>query len=241
MKWALVIGSSGDIGTQIALDLAAEGWSLYLHFAHNEKKTNELYQELNQNYPKQDFIPIKADLLDENCIDQIVDSIFSVNAVIFAQGTTYYQLFKDFPKEQIEQILKIQLQMPVLLLQRLEEKLAQNDYGRIVFISSIYGKTGSAMEVPYSMVKGAINTFVKAYSKEVASLNITVNAVAPGAVDTQMNANFDEETLTAIKEEIPVGHLANPAEISYWVKVLLDKKASYMTGQTLYVTGGWLD
>ena len=131
--------------------------------------------------------------------------------------------------------------MPVLLLQRLEEKLAQNDYGRIVLISSIYGKTGSAMEVPYSMVKGAINTFVKAYSKEVASLNITVNAVAPGAVDTQMNANFDEETLTAIKEEIPVGHLANPTEISYWVKVLLDKKASYMTGQTLYVTGGWLD
>ena len=97
------------------------------------------------------------------------------------------------------------------------------------------------METPYSAVKGAINTFVKAYSKEVASMGITVNAVAPGAVNTQMNQMFDAETLATVRDEIPVGHLADPAEISYWVRVLLAPEAGYMTGQTLYVTGGWLE
>lgn len=241
MKWALICGSSGDIGMQISKDLAEEGWSLYLHYTHNEQRINELVNQFNHKYPKQDFIPIQADFLDKNSVEKISNSIFSLDAVIFAQGTTYYALLSDFPTEKIDEILTIQLKTPVLLLQKLQKKIAKNKFGRVVFLSSIYGKTGSAMEVPYSSVKGAINTFVRAYSKEVASLGITVNAIAPGAVNTQMNSIFDDETLEKVKEEIPVGYLANVEEISYWVNVLLAGKASYMTGQTLFVNGGWLD
>lgn len=241
MKWALTLGSSGDIGAQVARDLAAEGWSLYLHYNTNQQRITTLSKELSTKYPKQDFLPLRANLLSEKAVNKITKNLFGLDAVIFAQGTTYYDLLIDFPSSKINEIFQMQLITPINLLQQIQPKLAQSKNGRIVFISSVYGQTGSAMEVPYSAVKGAINTFVRAYSQEVASLGITVNAIAPGAVLTQMNAKmFSAETLSQLKDEIPVGNLASPAEISYWVKVLVDEKARYMTGQTLYVTGGWL-
>ncbi|NFA48346.1 SDR family oxidoreductase, partial [Pediococcus acidilactici] len=95
------------------------------------------------------------------------------------------------------------------------------------------------MEVPYSMLKGAMSSFANAYAKEVASLGITVNVVAPGAVQTQMNANFAEDEIEAISEEIPVGRFAKPDEIAYLVETVLAETASYLTGQTIYVDGGW--
>lgn len=241
MKWALICGSSGDIGIQIAKDLANQGWSLYLHYAHHDERIKQLISEFNQQYPRQDFLAVQADFLTADCASKLAASIFGLDAIIFAQGTTYYSLLNAFPTKKIDELLTMQVKTPMLILQKLEAKLAQSNAGRIVFISSIYGKTGSAMEVPYSAVKGAINTFVRAYSKEVASMNITVNAIAPGAVDTQMNQLFDQDTLAQIKSDIPVGHIAKPDEISYWVISLLDERAGYMTGQTLFVNGGWLD
>lgn len=241
MKWALILGSSGDIGSQIAYDLAKQGWSLYLHYAHQQDRVERLISKFRKKYPRQDFISVQSDFMASNCVDQIVNSIFGVDAVIFAQGTTYFKFLHDFTESELDEILRIQLKVPLMILQRLEDKLARAENGRIVFISSVYGKSGSAMETPYSAVKGAINTFVKAYSKEVASMGVTVNAIAPGAVNTQMNQMFDAATLATVRDEIPIGHLADPAEISYWVRVLLAPEAGYMTGQTLYVTGGWLE
>lgn len=241
MKWALIIGSSGDIGEQIAKDLAANGWSLYLHYAHRLERIQTLIGEFNKQYPKQDFIPIQSDFMEDDCVEKVTQSLFGVDAVIFAQGTTYFKFLHDFTERELDEIIRMQLKVPMMLLQQLEAKLARSNAGRVIFISSVYGKSGSAMETPYSAVKGAINTFVKAYSKEVASMGITVNAIAPGAVNTQMNQMFDKETLETVQNEIPVGHLAAPAEISYWVRVLVAEEAGYMTGQTLYVTGGWLE
>ena len=84
-----------------------------------------------------------------------------------------------------------------------------------------------------------MSSFANAYAKEVASLGITVNVVAPGAVQTQMNANFAEDEIEAISEEIPVGRFAKPDEIAYLVETVLAETASYLTGQTIYVDGGW--
>lgn len=241
MKWALIIGSSGDIGNQIALDLACQGWSLYLHYAHHKTRILQLIERLNDQYPRQEFIPVQGDLIKTGSISQICQSVFSIDAVIFAQGTTHFKLLHDFQEDELDEIIQMQFKAPIMILQQLEEKLSHSAAGRVVFISSVYGKSGSAMETPYSAIKGAINTFVKSYSQEVASMGITVNAIAPGAVDTKMNRMFDQNTLEIVKNEIPVGHLAAPEEISYWVTSLLKPQAGYMTGQTLYVTGGWLE
>lgn len=240
MKWALILGASGDIGQSVARDLASKGWSLYLHYYQNQARISDLITDLSESYPKQDFLAIQYDLCNGENLAAIMDNIFALDAVIFTQGTTYYGLFHDMKASQLTKLWQMQVQTPLLLIKGLEEKLARSGSGRIIFIGSVYGGAGSAMEVAYSTVKGALSAFALAYSKEVASLGITVNVVAPGAVDTQMNQMFSAHVKDEVSAEIPTGRFANVDEISYWVLALLETKAGYLTGQTLYVSGGWL-
>nr|WP_201782051.1 SDR family oxidoreductase [Lactobacillus selangorensis] len=240
MGTALIIGASGDIGTATAKELAAAGWSLDLHYNHNQQRIQALSTDLHAQYPDQDFLPVQADLTDEASVAQLQTQLFSVDAVVFAAGITFYGLFQELSAEQLEQLWQIHVKSPLLLVQGLQEKLARSHHGRIVFVGSVYGGRGSAMEVAYSTVKGAQTAFANAYAQEVASLGITVNVIAPGAVATQMNAQFDGAAQAAIQATIPAGHFAAPQEIAYWVLALLDPRASYLTGQTLYVDGGWL-
>lgn len=236
---ALIIGASGDIGGAIAQALAAAGWSLYLHYDQHEAPVTALVAQFTAQYPTQDFIPLQADLTSPEAITALTAQLFSVDGVVFAAGATAYHLFKDTTATELDSLLRVHLATPLLLLTKLQDKLARSGHGRIVFIGSVYGGAGSAMEVAYSTVKGAQSAFARAYAQEVASLGITVNVVAPGAVDTKMNQQFDAETMKAVKAAIPVARLAKPADISYYVKMLLAPEAAYLTGQTLYVTGGW--
>src|SRR5699024_12877208 len=107
-------------------------------------------------------------------------------------------------------------------------------------IGSVYGGQASAIDSVDSASKCGLSSFVQGYAREVASTNLTVNVIAPGAVDTPMNAIFDAETLNEVKNEIPAGRLADPKDISFWVENLLDERSDYLTGQTIYVDGGWL-
>lgn len=239
MKFALICGASGNIGAAISQNLAQEGWSLYLHYFQNENVIFNLIEELRTRFPKQDFIPIQANFRTEDAADIIDKSIFAVNAIVFAQGTTIYQLFDQFSSAQLEDLWMEQLKTPMMIIQKLINKIIRDENGRIIFIGSVYGAVGSSMEVPYSAIKGGISSFVNAYSREVASMGVTVNAVAPGAVSTNMNSNFGANEIAQINEEIPVGRFGFPDEISYVVMTLLNDKASYLTGQTIYVDGGW--
>ncbi|MFD1431715.1 elongation factor P 5-aminopentanone reductase [Lacticaseibacillus yichunensis] len=237
---ALIIGASGDIGGAIARRLAKAGWSLYLHYNHHEAPVTALVAELAAAYPRQDFIPLAYDLTDSAHVTALAGQLFSVDAVVFAAGMTYYHLFTATTEPELTALMRVHLVTPMLLLTHLQEKLARSGVGRIVFIGSVYGGSGSAMEVAYSTVKGAQSAFVRAYAKEVASLGITVNVVAPGAVDTKMNQMFDAIALAAVQDAIPAARLATPPDVSYYVAMLLQKEAAYLTGQTLYVSGGWL-
>ncbi|CAJ1183542.1 SDR family NAD(P)-dependent oxidoreductase [Companilactobacillus paralimentarius] len=238
--YALIMGSSGDIGTSSAKNLAAKGWSLYLHYNKNSERIEKLRAQLVEKYPKQDFIPIKFDM-EHDKVEDLTKQIFGLDAVVFAQGNTYYKLLVDISESEIDSLWNIHVKLPILILKQLQDKLAKTQHGRIVFIGSIYGKVGSAMEVVYSTVKGAMSSFADAYAKEVASLGISVNVVAPGAVNTKMNTQeFSSEDLENVKEEIPADRLANPDEIADLVSYLVNIKSNYLTGQTIYFAGGWL-
>ncbi|WP_390409604.1 elongation factor P 5-aminopentanone reductase [Lacticaseibacillus jixiensis] len=240
MPACLLIGASGDIGTACARRLAKAGWSLYLHYHQNGQAIDTLQNELAAQYPKQDFIPVAYDLTDAAHLNDLCQQLFAVDAVVFAAGQTYYHLFKDTTVAELTALMRVHLLTPMALLTKLQDKLAQSGHGRVVFIGSVYGGAGSAMEVAYSTVKGGQSAFAHAYAKEVASLGITVNVVAPGAVSTKMNQMFDEDALAAVQAEIPAARFAAPEDISYYVATLLANEAQYLTGQTLYVTGGWL-
>ncbi|WP_461226897.1 elongation factor P 5-aminopentanone reductase [Lacticaseibacillus suihuaensis] len=239
-RWALVIGASGDIGAAVAAQLAADGWSLYLHYHKNAQRVATACAELAAAYPKQDFLSLQYDLTDGDHLDDLVGQLFAVDAVIFAAGQTYYHLFKATTQAELAALAAVHLLTPMALVAKLQDKLASSGHGRVIFIGSVYGGSGSAMEVAYSTVKGGQSAFVHAYAKEVASLGITANVVAPGAVATKMNRTFDAATLAAVEADIPAGRFAKPADVRYFVRMLLDPAADYLTGQTLYVTGGWL-
>lgn len=240
MPSALILGASGDIGQAVAREMAGNGWSLYLHYHAHVAIADQLAAELSARYPKQDFFTVAGDLRDVNSAQTIANQLFSLDAVIVAAGMTYYELFKDATIDHMTALMRVHLLTPMALINHVQDKLAASGNGRIVFIGSVYGASGSAMEVTYSTVKGAQSAFVKAYAQEVASLGITVNVVAPGAVDTKMNREFGASALEAVRETIPAGRFANATDIAYFVNTLVNQRAGYFTGQTLYVTGGWL-
>lgn len=240
MKFALIMGASGDIGKGIAQELAGKGWSLYLHYHSNPESVAEQLRDYQIRYPKQDFFALPLDMTQEEGIPLFLGSLYQVDAVIFASGFTTYQLLTEISSRDMDHMWAVHVKTPIVLIQHLQDKLARSRHGRIIFISSIYGEIGSAMEVFYSTTKGAQLAFVKAYSKEVASLGITVNAISPGAIATKMNQDFTLAEVKELESEIPLGRLGNVSEISFWVTQLVDKRSAYMTGQSIVISGGWL-
>lgn len=241
MKAAVILGASGQIGSSIAEELAADGWSLYLQGFTHYSKVQEMASGFSKKYPKQDFFPISFDMSQEDDIDIFVSSLFQVDAIVFAQGLTNRSLLTDMTATDMDYMWKVHIKIPLLLVQKLQAKLTKSGRGRIVFISSVYGNSGSSMEVFYSMTKGAQDAFVKSYSKEVASMNLTVNAIAPGAIETSMNGFLNTHETRELIEKIPVGRMGRPSDVSFWVQKLLMEESSYMTGQILTISGGWLN
>lgn len=241
MKRAIVFGATGGIGRQICNTLADNGWSLYVHCNNNWDEAVKISQQLLKEFPQQDFMPIKLNFLAEDKkLKQFVDNLLSVNAAVFAQGITDFDFLGSQDLATIEKIIQVNLTVPIKLTHLLEKILLKQNFSRVVYLGSVYGGQGSAMESVYSATKGGLTRFSQAYAREVASSNLTVNVVAPGAVDTPMNAMFSKETMQEVKDEIPASRLASGEDIAYWVNAILNEKSGYLTGQTIYVSGGWL-
>lgn len=238
-KFALVLGASGEIGHAICLNLAEAGWSIYLHYANNKENVETLLTKLNESYPKQEFIVVQADMSNPECIKKIADSVFTLQAIVFAQGHSLYKALEDTSLDDIRLLFQVHVEHPMALLGKLNSKLRKQTSSSVLFVGSIWGDTGASYEVAYSAAKGAQHAFVKAYAKEVALQRIRVNAVAPGFIDTKMNAHIDEDARQLILEEIPTGFFGTTQDIANAVEFLTSEKASYITGQIIRVNGGW--
>lgn len=239
MKYGLVMGASGDIGQACAESLAAAGWSVYCHYFHNEVKVKKLTESLAATYPQQDFFPVHLDMTQEGAITTFSEQLFQVDGIIFASGNTVYKLLTETSSAEMDQLWQVYVKTPMQICQLLQYKLAKQNAGRVVFIGSVYGIIGSSMEVVYSTLKGAQQAFAKAYAQEVASLGITVNVIAPGAVNTKMNEAWSAEERQALLSEIPVQRMAEPQEIAGLARFLLSQEAAYITGATIPISGGW--
>ncbi|MGJ7920995.1 elongation factor P 5-aminopentanone reductase [Neobacillus sp. LXY-4] len=236
-KFVLITGASGGIGQATALKLAAEGYSLYLHYYQNEAAIQELLARLQEF--QGEYIPIQANLAEPEGYKKVAANVFSLDAIVHNSGTSHYGLLMDLEESHLEQLINLHVKAPLLLTKELLPKLVAKRQGNIVVISSIWGQTGAACEVAYSTAKGAQIAFVKALSKEVSLNGIRVNAVAPGAIKTDMMNRFTEEELEVLSGEIPLGKLGTPANIADGVSFLLSDNSSYITGQILSINGGW--
>lgn len=236
-KFVLITGASGGIGRAIALKLAEEGYSLYLHYHQNKQSIEDLLDKLSVF--SGEFIPIQADLTTSNGYKKVAESVFSIESIIHNGGFSHYGLFVDMDNKAIENMIMVHMTSPMLLVKELLPKMYSQQNGNILFITSIWGQTGAACEVAYSTVKGAQISFVKSLSKELALNGIRVNGIAPGAVNTSMLSSFNAEDMDMMKADIPMGRLGDPREIAESVSFLISNKASYITGQILNVNGGW--
>jgi len=236
MKTALVTGGTGGIGRAITEQLIEEGYTVYVHYNQN----HSVFEEWSEKYREAPVIPLQADLSNEQYVNQLVNEIVSpIDVLVVASGNASFGFIQDIPYDELQRLMMIHLTSPFVIIQRLLPKMIQRKKGSIIFISSIWGETGAALETAYSMVKGGQNALVKALAKEVAPSGIRVNAIAPGFIHTKMNNHLSPDELQAIEEEIPLGRGGEPEEIAKVVSFLAGEGSSYITGQILSVNGGW--
>lgn len=236
-KFALICGASGEIGTAICKELASQGWSLYLHYS--KTPIYELATTLAAEYKDQEFIPVQADFTTKKAATYLASQLFSLQAIVFANGQAFYGLLEDTPEEQMEALWQVHMQTPMSLLQQVASKLRAHEKSYCLFISSIWGSAGAAGEVVYSAVKGAQHSFIKAYAQEVAYNGIRVNAIAPGFIDTMMNRHLAEEERQLIMDSIPLQQLGTVEDVAKMCAFYLSGKADYVTGQIIHLNGGW--
>jgi 3-oxoacyl-[acyl-carrier protein] reductase len=237
-KRILVIGASGDIGLAISKKLINEKYDLVVHYNSKKEPLNELIQLANEIEVNCRFV--QADLSVENGVEILTSQINdTIDSIVYASGFSIFGLINDVSDEEIDRMTQLHIKSLIKVVNHFLPNMVAKKSGSIVVISSIWGQIGASCEVLYSTTKGAQNAYVMALAKELGPSGVKVNAVAPGAVKTNMLNTFSEEDLKEIANEIPMNRLALPCEIANTVNYLISEQSSYITGQILGVNGGW--
>lgn len=236
-KNILIIGASGDIGLAIAEELALSGNQLLLHFHRNKK----ILQKWEDKIGSENILTfIQANLATEEGVNKLLDSIvYHIDAIIFASGTAHYGLFQDLKNETIDEMLSLHVKAPLKIAKNFLPEMIKQRFGKMVFITSIWGSIGASHEVMYSTVKGAQESFIKSLAKEIATCGISVNGVSPGFIDTKMNQHLIGQDREDIIADIPMNRPGTVKEIAQVVDFLLGDKSSYIQGEIIKVNGGW--
>ncbi len=241
-KVAIISGASKGIGKAISKKLIDNNIDVALISKQDEKGLKEV-----TNYAKQKNIRAKyylADVSDYNKMKEIYINIMkefgNIDILVNNAGISLYKLFNDCNEADFDKIVGTNIKGVFNLSRLVSDDMIRVKSGNIINISSIWGQSGSSMEVLYSMTKGAVNSFSKALAKELAPSGIRVNAIAPGVVDTTMNNIFNEEDKKTLMEEIPMGRFAKAEEIADLVLFLISENSSYISGQVITIDGAFL-
>jgi 3-oxoacyl-[acyl-carrier protein] reductase len=235
---ALVTGAAQGIGRAIAQELAAAGATLALADM-NEAKLAETAAELTATGAAAAF-PMNVSSREsiEAGAKAILDKFGKVEILVNNAGITRDNLMLRMKRADWDSVIGINLTGAFLLTQALLGPMLKNRWGRIVNIASVVGRTGQAGQVNYASSKAGLIGFTRSLAREVASRGITVNAVAPGYIETPMTAVLNEQQNAAMMATIPLGRRGTPKDVAQAVKFLASDAASYITGHVLDVNGG---
>lgn len=238
---AILTGASGGIGREIAKALAKEGFSLALFYYKNAESAKTLLEEVKAlGAPKAAIYA--CDLREPEAVNQTVQRVQKelgkVSVLINNAGIAQQKLFQDITNTEWRDMMGVNLDGAFYMTRAVLSDMLDEQCGRIINISSMWGEVGASCEVHYSASKAGIIGMTKALAKELAPSGITVNAVAPGAIETKMLTDWGEEVKKELEEEIPQGRVGQPQEIADAVAFLASEKASYITGHVLSVNGG---
>ncbi len=241
MSVVLITGASRGIGRAAALELAKNGYCVALNYLTHKTEAESLVDELS--VLGANAACFRADVSKACEVSAMLDAVNkrlgTVDALVNNAGICEQALFTDITDAMWERMLAVNLTGVFNCCRAVLPDMIRNKSGKIVNISSVWGQTGASMEVHYSAAKAGVIGLTKALAKEVAPSGITVNAVCPGVIKTDMLTSFSEEDLSVLKEQIPLGRLGTPADVAGAVCFLLSPAADYITGQILSVNGGF--
>ena len=239
-KTALVTGGSRGIGRAICLELAEGGANVVLCYAGNEAAAQETVQAVEALGAK--ALAVRCDVSDAAGVDGLVkaavETFGRIDILVNNAGITRDNLLMRMSEADFDQVVAANLKGAFLCMKAVSRLMLKQRYGRIVNLSSVVALRGNAGQVNYAASKAGIIGMTKSLAKELASRGVTVNAVAPGFIETDMTAALPEAARTAAQGSIPMNRLGGPEDVAKAAAFLAGDGAAYITGQVLAVDGG---
>lgn len=240
MKCAIITGGSRGIGRAICEKLAVDSpYHLLINYQSNEQAAQETLESVQRLGGTGQLL--RFDVTDKEQTERVLSQWQEANkeaqveVIVNNAGITRDGLFMWMPYEEWDKVLKTTLDGFYHVTHFFLQKMLRQRTGRIINVASVSGVKGTAGQVNYSAAKGALVAATKALAQEVAKRNITVNAVAPGFIQTDMTAELDEKELSKL---IPMGRFGKVQEVAELVSFLASEKASYITGEVIHINGG---
>ena len=240
-KTAVITGASGGIGQAICLALSRDGYNIILHYNKNRHEAEKTALKIKKDYGVE-AVAVETDLSLDGAGKVLGEKIKSitnrVDVLVNNAGLSLVGVFQTIDGESVRKLLNVNLNNAMELTAELLPLMINKKSGSIVNVSSVWGVVGGSCEVHYSASKAGLIGFSKALAKEVGASGIRVNCVAPGFIETAMNACFDEEAIKGVIEETPLCRTGKPTDVAELVSFLCCDKSSFITGQVIAIDGG---
>ena len=237
MKTALVTGGSRGIGKAIVELLCEKGYSVAFTYKSSENEAKSLAERTGA-------LAIKADSASEEqvafAVDKVIDSFGKIDCLVNNAGVSSFSLFTDLTLEEWNDTLNVNLTGAFLYSREAARDMIRRKSGKIINITSIWGLVGSSCEVHYSASKAGLIGLTKALAKELGPSGITVNAIAPGVIDTEMNKALSDEDLKALEDETPLMRMGRAEEVAKCALYLAGDGADFITGEVINLSGGFV-
>lgn len=240
-KTVLVTGASRGIGKAVALKFAQKGYRVAINCVSRKDDLMQVKKEV-ESYQTECLAYVGDVGVYDNCremFDLVKKQFGSPDVLVNNAGISYIGLFQDMTPEDWDRVIRVNLDSVFYCCKLALPDMISRKSGRIINVSSVWGTTGASCETAYSAAKGGVNALTRALAKEAAPSGIQVNAVACGAIDTEMNSFMSDEELISLIDEIPMNRLGKASEVADLVYHLA-YKAGYLTGQVITLDGGWI-
>lgn len=240
-KVALITGGAKGIGCAIVQELVKQDFTVVLHYHVSEKQARTVQAQLKEEDSQIHLVQCDLSILEnaEILVKEVIRRMGRIDVLVNNVGVSESRLITDVAPEQFTNMMNINFGSYYFVSKAAVKEMQKRKSGVICNVSSMWGIHGAACECLYSATKGAVNAFTKALAKEVGPSGIRVNAVAAGAVDTDMLSGYTKDERKEITKSTVLGRIAQAEEIAHVVSFLVSPRASYMTGSIVAVDGGY--